>query len=517
MDVIKITSRIILVIILVMLGCESRSHAGKTTVEKVRPPAVAGKFYPSDPEMLRKAVNGFIEDARSADIDKPVAIVVPHAGYIYSGQIAADAFKQVAGNDYDLVVILGTNHTTAGFNGISVYPSGGYRTPLGTVDIDAETASALIASCDGITFNPDVHKQEHSVEVQIPFVQVLFPGVKILPVVIGNANLESCTMLGEKLAEAVRDRNILIVASTDLSHYPDYSDACRVDREVLEAAISLDPDHLQKTIASLMRKRTPGLSTCACGEGPILAAMTAARELGALHGTVISYANSGDALIGDPQRVVGYGAVVFSGGNAGKSQNLSEHVDSPGEAVPLKEDEKRFLLDLARKCIERFLGSETVPLVRDAPPRLNVRQGAFVTLNKHHQLRGCIGHMAEDMPLSRVVGLMALQAALNDHRFPPVKLSEVEQLEIEISVLTPYKLISSADKIVIGRDGVVIRKGGKSAVYLPQVAVEQGWSVEETLENLCRKAGLPSGAWRDNAELLTFQAEVFSENEFRDR
>ncbi len=507
----KVTGQVLCIIILLLFGCEGSSEAGKTVSGKVRPPAVAGQFYPSDPDMLRRAVEGYLQDARKPTTDKPTAIVVPHAGYVYSGQISADAFNQAAGRDYDLIVVLGTNHTTAGFRGMSVYPSGGYRTPLGTVEIDADVASVLIASDDDIDYTPEVHQREHSVEVQIPFVQTLFPNVKVLCAIVGDTDLKRCERFGEKLTEVVKDRKVLIVASSDLSHYPDYSDAFRVDAEVLTAAASLDPNRFQDVIACQLRKRTSGLSTCACGEAPILTAMFAAEKLGALHGTVISYANSGDVLVGDPSRVVGYGAVVFSKGNAGKSHDFNKQERQSDEAAPLNDDEKKYLLKLARKSIERYLGSETLPLIRDVPPRLKVKQGAFVTLNKHHRLRGCIGHMAEDMPLCRVVGVMALQAALNDHRFPQVSFSEVDELEIEISVLTPYKPIAGPDEIVIGRDGVVIRKGSRSAVYLPQVAVEQGWGIEEMLDNLCRKAGLSVGAWRENAQLLTFQAEVFSE------
>jgi AmmeMemoRadiSam system protein B/AmmeMemoRadiSam system protein A len=477
-----------------------------------RQPAVAGQFYPNDPVKLEAAIKAYMKDARPARTARPVAIVAPHAGYIYSGQIAADAYHQAVGHDYDLIVILGTNHTTGGFGGVSVYPDSGYRTPLGLAEIDTEVAAKLTAADTALTFRPAVHDREHSVEVQVPFVQVLFPKAKIVPMVIGHPDLELCERLGGALAKVLEGRRALIVASSDFSHYPEYDDAVETDRAVLEAVAALDPAHLDKTIRAQMRRGVRGLSTCACGEGPILAAQFAARALGATRGVVVSYANSGDTAVGDRSRVVGYGAVVFTTGEGGPDTGaLKRSAVEPGTA-PLDPAAHETLLAFARATIDRFIASGTAPLARDLPSSVCRKQGAFVTLKKEGRLRGCIGHRADDTPLCQVVGAMALQAAFNDRRFSPLEPGELADVEIEISALTPLARVTGPDDVVVGRDGVMLVKDEHGAIFLPQVAVERGWERDEMLDRLCRKAGLPEGSWREGADLYTFQAEVFNES-----
>ncbi len=495
-------------------GCQGQDKSEETVLQNIRPPAVSGRFYPDDPEKLKAAINEYIKDAenRWSFSTPPVALIAPHAGYIYSGQLAAAASQQVMEFDYDLVVILGTNHTTGGFNGISIYPEGAYRTVLGLTEINNSIARQLIDADEICVFNPALHRTEHSVEVHIPFIQQLFPEAKIVPVVIGTEDLKVCTRFGEKLAEILKPYKALIVASSDLSHYPEYDDAVDVDNKFLQAVISMNLKKVKSTVREQMNRRIGNLSTCACGEGPILAAMAAAKAMGVEKATLISYANSGDALIGDYSRVVGYGAVVFGGKPTSITPNDPDNSSPTGSLIP---SDKVQLLNFARKTIHRYLTSETLPLPRNFSPSAQNKRGVFVTLNKQGQLRGCIGHMAEDMPLCRCVGMMALQAAFSDRRFSPVTIDELEAIEIEISVLTPFELVSGYRDIVIGRDGVVIKKDGRQAVYLPQVAPEQGWTVEETLDNLCRKAGLTKGSWREGAELYTFQAEVFHEGEYR--
>ncbi|MCF7810086.1 AmmeMemoRadiSam system protein B [bacterium] len=511
--------RLIILILLLTQGCQSQPSNDRINERSIRPPAVAGQFYPDDSDKLKLAIESYLKDSFKTNPTRivykspPVAIVVPHAGYIYSAQIAADAYNQVKDFNYDLIIILGINHTTAGFNGISVYPEGAYRTPLGLVEIDSKIANKITQSDKNILFNPAVHRQEHSVEVQVPFIQYLFPKAKIVPFIVGTTDLRGCRKFGENLAEIIKDRKALIVASTDLSHYPNYEDAKVVDGKTLNAIISGEPQKVQSTIADQMRRDIRSLSTCACGEGAILTAMYAARSLSAKEGYLISSANSGDALIGTPDRVVGYGAVVFAPQKKGSRAIENTTFDFKTSVYPNStlQDDKAALLKLARETITRYLTTETVPLPRGFNYADYHNQGAFVTLNKHGHLRGCIGHMAEDMPLSRVIGSMAMQAAFNDRRFLPVTLDELDDIEIEISVLTPFKLVSGIDDIVIGRDGILIKKRGRQAVYLPQVATEQGWDLDETLNNLCLKAGLSRNDWHEGMEFYTFQADVFGE------
>ncbi len=487
----------------------------------VRKPAASGRFYPSDPVKLAGAVDCFLKDAIAPAPERPIAIVCPHAGYIVSGQIAADAYKQASRHTYDVVVILGVNHTVPGFHGASVYPSGGFETPLGIADVDEKLAAKLIAMDKRFAFDEAVHEQEHSAEVQVPFVQRIFPGVKILPIVVSAEDPALCEKLGQSLATVLRGRKPLIVASSDLSHYPEYEDAVRIDRTTLEAINSLDPEVFRSTTSRQMDEGVPQLGTCACGEAPILAAMTAAKILGAASGRIISSANSGDTSIGDRSRVVGYGSVAFTA-STGKTPRSATATDLGRDERPEKagseddivtKSQQTSLLSFARETIRRYLTTETAPLARGFDPALERDKGAFVTLRKRGELRGCIGHMAQDMPLCQVIGYCALQAAFNDRRFTPVENDELDDIEIEISVLTPYRRVDGYDDISIGRDGVMMEKDGRSAVFLPSVAVEQGWNRDEMLSHLSAKAGLAPDAWKKNAEFYTFRAIAFSESE----
>ncbi len=503
-----------LIVFLFLVGSckgEKQGNTG-TPTELVRQPVFAGKFYPADSSKLVDAIKSFLVDARPAKMGDPIAIIVPHAGYIFAGQIAADGYNQVRQNHYDLIVVLGTNHTTAGFTGISVYPKGAFGSPLGPVFVDDKSAAELLDDDPDVTANLAVHAQEHSIEVQVPFIRFLFPQSKILPIVVGEPDIGMCTRFGRVMAKILKSRKALIVASSDLSHYPRFDDAIRVDNKTLKTITSLDIKEIKSEMDGQLGEEVPQLVTCACGEAPILAAIATAKELGANCASIISYSNSGYNPVGSSDRVVGYGAVAIGVGVGTPPEDPDTLVVNP--SYTLSSSDKSALLKYARATLDRFFSTTMVPLPRELNSSLKVKRGAFVTLNKHGDLRGCIGQMREDRPLGTVVGSMALQAAFNDTRFNQLTEGELPEIEIEISVLTPFKQVKSADDIVLGRDGVIVKKGDLQAVFLPQVATETGWSKEEFLNQLCKKAGLQEGDWK-NAELFTFQAEVFSESQFR--
>jgi len=458
----------------------------------VREPAVAGAFYPADPGGLRLMVERLLADAAPPAGPRPVAILAPHAGYIFSGQVAADAWRQAQGQPVDLVVILGTNHTAPGFEKVALLPGTGLRTPLGVSGIDQEAGRELTRVDPDVVLDAGPHRREHSVEVQVPFAQVLFPGATILPLVIGAPEPGMCERLGAALAEILRGRRALVVASSDLAHYPAARDAAAVDGRVLDAVLSMDPRTLRSTIDREMARSVPGLVTCACGEGPILAAISAARALGATRATLIRHATSADVPEGETGRVVGYGAVAFDAGE----------IDAATRTA---------LLARARETITARLSLGMPQPGGQLPPAASMRRGAFVTLKLHGELRGCIGRMSSPDPLGATVAEMAVAAAFEDPRFPPLTRAELVAVEIEISVLTPMRPVAEARAVVPGRDGVYLAKRGRSAVYLPQVATEQGWGREEMLDHLCEKAGMESGCWREGASLSVFQAEVFGE------
>ncbi|HEY3380205.1 MAG TPA: AmmeMemoRadiSam system protein B [Vicinamibacterales bacterium] len=496
------------------LGCGGWLRADGSGPQGVRAPAVAGQFYPGDGKTLTAALDGFLRDAIAPSGERPIALIAPHAGYAFSGQIAADAWRQTSGHSYDIIVLLGTNHTTAGSRSIGVFTGSGLRTPLGVVAVDQPLSARLIEEDADCVADAGVHAREHSIEVHLPFVQRLFPDARVVAAIVSSEDAAVLTRFGRALAKVLSGRQALIVASSDLSHYPSAKDAVVADARTLGAFASLDVERVRAAMAFA----TPGagsLSTCACGDAPVMAAMIAAKALGAVRGRVVSYANSGDVAVGESDRVVGYGAVVFSAGRPGADTTAVAARGAVPPDAPLPESDKKQLLSLARETIRRYLESGMLPLARGLSAAADRQQGAFVTLRKKGELRGCIGQMQPDAPLRRLVGTMALAAAFEDRRFDKVRAAELKDIEVEISVLTPFKPVPGPESVVVGRDGVLLRKDGSSAVFLPQVATEEHWTRDVMLDNLCTKGGLQQGCWRTGAKLFTFQADVFGEREFK--
>jgi len=491
-----------------------------------------GRWFPGDPDELAAMVDSYLAVAET-DAEKiegePIALIVPHAGYIYSGWVAAYAYRQIEGLDYDTVVVIGDTHAGRGTAPIAVWARGAYETPLGAVPVDEEVAAALLAADSRILFDRAGHESEHPVENQIPFLQrVMSSDFKVVPIVMHDDSLEIAEVLSQALVEALADRKALIVASTDLAHWPAYDDARASDAAMLAAIESMDPQALLDTDREWMGKGIPDLATTLCSKGSVLTAMLAAPQLGANQVTVLKYANSGDVPVGERGRVVGYGAVMFWRGESNRSADRSRQSPTsfvmptpPGpvaEAIPLTAEDKAELLAMARQTIAHFLETGAFPHFTVTQLGPLQEKGAFVTLRKHGELRGCIGHLIGDRPLYLVIQNAAVSAAVADQRFPPVTGEELSDLEIEISVLSLLEQVESVDQIQVGQHGVIIRRGLKQAVYLPQVASEQGWGREEMLENLCLKAGLSKDAWKkEGTRFYVFTAEVLEEGSTTDK
>jgi AmmeMemoRadiSam system protein B/AmmeMemoRadiSam system protein A len=429
----------------------------------------------------------------------PIALIVPHAGWVYSGQVAAFAYKQIEGKTYDTVVIIGPNHTDPTFDAISVYAEGAFETPFGPMPIDEALAARLLAMHERIVFDRDVHQQEHSIEVQLPFLQRVCPGSAFVPIIMGRPTAENVEILSEALADVLSGKQALVIASSDLSHYPKYEDAIHVDARSLAAIETMDDEMVSAVMSTQMTQDVPGLVTCACGEGPIIVAMRVAQALGADEVRILHYANSGD-VSGDLSRVVGYAAVVFW----------------RWEPPDLTEAQQAELLSIARRSLEGYLATDAMPsIVPPSAPVLSRRLGAFVTLTLGGELRGCIGHIQGDVPLFQTVAEAAVDAAVHDPRFPPLPSDQLDETEIEISILSPFKRVRDAHdevEVEVGRHGLYLIYDQHQGVLLPQVPVEQGWSRAQYLEQICFKAGLPAGCW-EQATLYTFTAQVFSDNQ----
>jgi AmmeMemoRadiSam system protein B/AmmeMemoRadiSam system protein A len=463
---------------------------------EIRPPQFAGSWYPQDPQELGEMVDQFLSAVEPVDGD-PIAIIVPHAGYVFSGSVAAYGFKQLQGKSYEVAIIIGADHQAPLSNPISIWVGGGFETPLGVVPVDRELAEALVASNPLITADAAAHEGEHAIEIELPFLQRVCPTCQIVPILMGNAEETTIAALTESLLTLLSDRKAVIIISSDLSHYPSYDDARMVDGATLAAIETGDSSQVARTSEQWMASGIPNLVTCACGQGPIQVAMRVAEGQGADTVTVLKYANSGDSPYGEKDQVVGYGAVMFW------------RYEPPN----LTMSQKAELLDLARSAISESLRGKEPAEIEPNDPQLSRRAGAFVTLRIEGELRGCIGYMRGDVPLYRIVQEMAVAAASSDPRFPPLTEEELKSTVIEISVLSPMRRVTDLEKIQVGVHGLMIYHNGRQGVLLPQVPVEEGWDRDAFLENLCLKAGLPGDCWMDQPTLYSFTAIVFGEEE----
>jgi AmmeMemoRadiSam system protein B/AmmeMemoRadiSam system protein A len=463
--------------------------------DRIRPATLAGAWYPADADELRNTVDDLLAAATPAD-GTPLGLLVPHAGYIYSGGVAAAGFKQLAGRPVDVAVIISSDHQTPLARPIAVYAEGGFATPLGVVAVDSDLANALINADPRISDDPAAHAGEHMIEIELPFLQRVCPGCRIVPILMGDDDDATVKALTEALLAVLPGRRAVVIASSDLSHYPSAEDARAVDTATLDAILSGDPARVRETIRQQMAHGYPGLFTCACAEAPILVTMQVAQGLGADSAQLLRYANSGDAPGAPADQVVGYGAVMW-------------WRYQPPDITPGR---RTTLLSLARATIGQYLAEGTVPDFHTDDPELQRPLGAFVTLKARGQLRGCIGHLRGDRPLHTTVQAMAVAAATEDPRFPPLTRDEPADVHIEISVLSPLRRLEDVADIEVGVHGLLLDYRGQQGVFLPQVPVEQGWDRGQYLDHLCQKAGLFAGCWRDEAAVLyTFTAVVFGE------
>jgi AmmeMemoRadiSam system protein B/AmmeMemoRadiSam system protein A len=454
----------------------------------------AGSFYPADAGELNSFVSSCISSAPARkDAASVLGIIVPHAGYQYSGRIAAYAYSLLKGRKNPVVFLIGTSHH-ARFSGALTDDRKQWKTPLGTVPVEMSIVKELLRSpC----FRTDARilDVEHALEVQLPFLQKVLGTFRIVPILVGtdeSASLKDVASVITGIAK--KETSSVFVISTDLSHYYSLSTAQKKDGMLLDllvnGRISDIEDEMHKGNVEM------------CGSGGVFLGMEILRALGGTKVRLLRYGTSFDAT-GDSSRVVGYAAVGIFRDSAEKGVHM------------LNEKQRKALLKLARESIECYLQGKNPPVLKEQDPIFRQKRGVFVTLRKKGSLRGCIGLIVSREELASGVREMAVQSATGDPRFPPVTLDELKDITIEISVLTEPKRVASPDDIQIGRDGVIVKRGSRQGVFLPQVADETGWTKEEFLSNLCaHKAFLSPDAWKDpSTELYTFQAEVFSEPE----
>ena len=510
--------------------------AAPAGTDRIHHTSLAGSWYPADPEALRRMIEEALEPLPAPDPEEAarlIALIVPHAGYAYSAGTAAYGYRFLQARRPRRVVLLGPSHRTS-FRGVSFGDFNAYETPLGRVRVDPEAARRM-GLCPLVAFHESAHLWEHSVDIQIPFLQVLFPDAPpvIVPLLVGRLEEADYPVLAAWLRPLLDDRTVLVVSS-DFTHYgPRYgytpfphsqrvSDALRsLDEGAFSAILGLS------RAAFLAYQARTGITVC--GRGPIaelLELLPPGTQPRQLH-----YATSVERT-GDDRNSVSYAAFAFfreagwaapashptagTGEKPAMKQDQDRATGSRGQGHGLTREEELTLLRLARDTLDAKVRRKRLPDVADGPyaitPALRQRRGAFVTLKKHQALRGCIGYIQPIAPLVESVQQNTVNAATRDSRFPTVRPDELGDIEIEISALTPPQRVGSYRDIELGKHGIILRKGGAQAVFLPQVATEQGWDLAETLRHLARKAGLPADAWKDpDTEFHVFTAEVFHE------
>ena len=514
--------RILLLILTttMMMNCK-----GQMAVPTVRPATQAGRFYEGNPQVLSHEVDSLLaQHANDGSYDNVAALIVPHAGYYFSGNVAASAYMSLdTTKHYKRIFLLGPSHHEW-LDGASVNTEADYyATPLGQVKVDHETAVLLTntnSTNDDLNtdrtdkadlstntnstndtnrvffYRPEAHDREHCLEVQLPFLQRVFTKEvpPIVPIIISTNDFQKLQRIAEALKPYFTDENLFIVSS-DFSHYPSYGDACAVDAKTGKAIESGDVEQFIATIQANARSGIRNLATSACGELAIVTLMLMMdSQYQVKH---LLYQNSGDIDDHDPTRVVGYHSFAILRGEE--------------KGFSLTDEEKTLLKKIAYESIKDSLDGKRIaqPSLNSQLLTLNSMCGAFVSLHKQGRLRGCIGHFGEDVPLYEIVAEMARAAAFEDPRFLPVTRDELDELDIEISVLTPMRRIQSLDEFQLHRHGIYIRKGYRSGTFLPQVADEVNWTKEEFVGHCSQdKAGLGWDGWRD-AELYVYEAIVF--------
>ena len=472
---------------------------GKVVEPVIRPATQANRFYTGDAKELSEEVDSFLALHRGETVYNNVAaLIVPHAGYYYSGNVAATAYMSMPKDKpYKRIFLLGPSHHEW-LDGASVNTEADYyATPLGHVKVDHETALRLTDSDSVFSYQPKAHDREHCLEVQLPFLQRRFGEnvmPSIVPIIISTNDYQKLKRIANVLKPYFTEENLFVISS-DFSHYPSYEDACEVDAKTGKA---IETGNVEQFIAVLEENSRSGkrnLATSACGELAIVTLMLMMdRTYEVKH---LLYQNSGDVDNQEHNRVVGYHAFAIL---RGASQEFV-----------LSDEEKKILKEIALTSIKDTLAGKPIaqPILNAQYPVLNSKCGAFVSLHKQGRLRGCIGHFGEDVPLHEIVAEMARAAAFEDPRFMPVTKDELEDIDIEISVLTPMRRIQSLDEFELHRHGIYIRRGYHSGTFLPQVADEVNWTKEEFVSHCAQdKAGIGWDGWRD-AELYVYEAIVF--------
>lgn len=442
----------------------------------IRFPSKAGQFYPPSPEALKNDIVKYLSNVDQDASQTPsqiIGMIVPHAGYQYSGQTAAFAYNALKNQKFDVIIIIGPYHGSQ-LPGVSIWTEGVWRTPLGEVRIDETLAKNIQNESKYFQYDTQPHISEHSLEVQLPFIQVVGGGAKIVPILISD--IQFAKPLANALYKHLHGQSALIIVSTDLSHYHPDTIASDIDQKTQDVIQKLSP----KTFREAYKRGDIEL----CGAPGVLTLLEYSQLVGKPGFINLHYAHSGTQTR-DTNNVVGYNASL---------------VTASGD-IPL--EQSRILLNFAKDTLFSYLTNKTMPTFLIEDSLLKEKRAVFVTLrNMKGDLRGCIGRLEAEEPLYQAVQNMSIEAATKDSRFPPLSLNEMKGLSIEISVLSMPITVKSAKEIVYGTHGVILSQGKRSGVFLPDVSKDFP-TKEEFLQELCfQKAGLPKNCWENPQTLI---------------
>ncbi len=480
--------------------------------KKVFDSPLAGVWYNADPARLAAEIDRYIADADTGPLKNVQALIVPHAGYRYSGPVAAFGMKAAGGNQYTRVIVMGPSHHVLMNNTAHVSDATHIATPLGEIPLDTGAIAELLKHPEFRTVR-NVDDSEHSVQIQLPLLQRALKNFRLVPIVIGNVDDAAIARMAAILLEIVTPET-LVIASSDFTHYGadfryvPFTDDVFANLEKLDMGAW---ERIRDKDTAGFKRYVDETGATICGRHPIALLLTMLPAESEAH--LLKYDTSG-RMTGTTNTSVSYLSLAFSGVWPGTKQAEDKAADS--ENVLAAQD-KTQLLKLARGMLETYIktGKKAGPEDFDITitPAMRQTMGAFVTLTIAGELRGCIGEIVPRRPLYEAVMERAIDAGVNDPRFRMVTENELPRLEYEISALTPPVPVNSYHDIVIGKHGMVIQKNGRSAVFLPQVAPEQHWTLEETLTHLSLKAGLPADGWKEGASWTVFEAIVFNDQE----
>ncbi len=475
-----------------------------------RQPVAAGRFYTADKETLKKDLAKLFATCKKPGEEMIArAIISPHAGYVFSGRIAASSFSATPKNaGYENIFLIGSSHVMA-FEGASVFNTGDFITPLGKIVVNREIGDKLKKENPVFNFPTNAHLQDHCLEVQIPFIQYYYMVTpKIVPIIIGTTSTATIKKIAEVLKPWFTEENLFVISS-DFSHYPSYEDGQKADNTTAAALASGDPSVFLSALKKNADAHIEGLATSMCGWTSGLTLLDLAEGNENLEFKRIDYCNSGDSPYGNKDEVVGYHSIALIEKNHSRGRQQKEE-----DEFSVTEEEKDLLFEIARSSIRSMLyESKMITLDEKLMPEALKRPlGVFVTLKISEVLRGCIGRFVSKKPLFELVSASAISSAFEDPRFPALTKDEYEKVDMEITVLGPMKKINDISEIKLGKHGIYIKKDSRTGTMLPQVAVEHGWTVEEFLGYTSRdKLGLGWDGWR-NAEISIFEGIVLEEN-----